>query len=298
MLTTIDLTKKYGDFTALNNVSVNVGQGDIYGLVGKNGAGKTTFFKLVMGLSARTSGDIMIADSTDLHGARKMIGFMIGLSFFPYLDAQQNIEYHRRMKGIKDTKETGRVLDLVGMNGVKKPFKSFSRGMKQRLGIANALLGNPPVVILDEPVNGLDPQGIIDIRNMIRELNDALGTTFIISSHILSELDLIATRFGFIDNGVLLKEIGHDKLHRLTGKSLVIEVDDGERAIGVLADQLNVTGCTMEGNNTIVMNDCLDKPDVVSKTLVDSGLRLYAIGKRKTTLEEYFLNMVGGREND
>ncbi len=298
MLTTTGLTKKYGNFTALDNVSVRVEQGDIYGLVGRNGAGKTTFFKLVMGLSARTSGDIAIAGRTDLHDARKRIGFMIGLSFFPYLDARRNIEYHRKMKGIKDVGETRRVLELVDMWGVDKPFKSFSLGMKQRLGIANALLGNPPLVILDEPVNGLDPQGIIDIRKMVRGLNEQHGTTFVISSHILSELDLVATKFGFIDSGVLLKEIGRDELHRLTGKSLVAEVDDRERAVGILRRELDVAGEIGGTGNEIVLTDCIERPDAVSKALVEGGVRLYAIGKKESTLEEYYLNMVGGHKND
>jgi len=140
VLKTKNLTKKYKDFTALNNVSITVDKGDIYGLIGKNGAGKTTFFKVVMGLTERISGDIAINELHDLNAGRSKIGFMIGLSFFPYLTAYQNIEYYRKMKGIKDKKETERVLKLVDLYGIKKPFKSFSMGMKQRLGIANALL--------------------------------------------------------------------------------------------------------------------------------------------------------------
>ena len=153
ILETKNLTKRYKDFTALKNVSITVQKGDVYGLVGKNGTGKTTFFKLVMGLTQRSDGDININELENLNTGRSKIGFMIGLSFFPYLNAYQNIEYYRRMKGIKDKEETKRVLKLVELYEVKKPFKSFSMGMKQRLGIANALLGNPPIVILDEPVN-------------------------------------------------------------------------------------------------------------------------------------------------
>jgi ABC-2 type transport system ATP-binding protein len=264
MLKTTHLTKKYGDFTALNNVSITVEKGDVYGLIGKNGAGKTTLFKLVMGLSEKNSGDILIDNQTDLNVGRSQIGFMIGLSFFPYLNAHQNMEYHRKMKGANDKKETERVLRLVGLYGEKKPFKSFSMGMKQRLGIANALLGNPPFVILDEPVNGLDPQGIIDIRNMIKNINAEYGTTFIISSHILSELDLVATKFGFIHEGVLLKEIAREELHQHTGKSLVVETDDIEKA---------------------------------TKALTDAGLKHYTVKKQKTTLEDYFFNLIGGSKS-
>ena len=140
VLRTKNLTKKYKDFTALSNVSITVEKGDIYGLIGKNGAGKTTLFKLVMGLTEKTSGDIAINELNNLNAGRNKIGFMIGLSFFPYLTAYQNIEYYRKLKGIKDKRETERVLKLVDLYKVKKPFKSFSMGMKQRLGIANALL--------------------------------------------------------------------------------------------------------------------------------------------------------------
>jgi ABC-2 type transport system ATP-binding protein len=140
VLKTKDLTKKYKDFTALKDVSITAHAGDVYGLIGKNGAGKTTFFKLVMGLTEKTSGNIAINETDDLNTGRSKIGFMIGLSFFPYLNAYQNIEYYRKMKGIKDRRETERVLKLVDLYKVEKPFKSFSMGMKQRLGIANALL--------------------------------------------------------------------------------------------------------------------------------------------------------------
>ena len=150
VLSTENLTKKYKDFLALDNVSMSLKEKAIYGLVGKNGAGKTTLFKNIMGLSKSTSGSIEInGKGVNIAKERRHIGFMIGLSFFPYLNARENIEYYRKVKKIKDKSETDRVLKLVDLYGVKKPFKSYSMGMKQRLGIANALLGNPPIVILD-----------------------------------------------------------------------------------------------------------------------------------------------------
>jgi len=199
VLKTHELTKKYGECNALENVSLTLRQGEIYGLIGRNGAGKTTFFKCVMGLSRPTSGRVEIKNES--------MGFMINPSFFPYLNARENMEYLCRVKGIREKGEITRVLKLVGLNGIKKPFKAFSLGMKQRLGIAGALLGSPLLVVLDEPINGLDPQGIIDMRNLIKNIQAGTGATFIISSHILSELDLVATRFGFIEQGVLLKEL-------------------------------------------------------------------------------------------
>ena len=293
---TKDLTKKYKEFMALNNVSINIEKNDVYGLVGRNGAGKTTLFKVLMGLTESTSGDITINESNNLVKERNNIGFMIGQTFFPYLNAYQNIEYYRKLKGIKDKKETVRVLKLVKLYGVKKPFKSFSMGMKQRLGIANALLGAPSIVILDEPINGLDPQGITDIRKMIKEINQKENTTFIISSHILSELDLVATKYGFIDKGILLKEISYEELHQQTSKSIIIEVDNTEKAIKLLETKLNIQGYTKGKNNEIILNEHLDKTDKISKLLVENGLKLYTIRKQETTLEEYFINLVGGSQ--
>ena len=220
VMQTHNLSKKYGELLVLNGVSLTLRQGDIYGLVGRNGAGKTTFFKCVMGLARPTAGTIEIGGGTSLSAARRKIGFMISPSFFPYLDPKENLEYLRRFKGIRTKGEVERLLELVGLAEVRKPFKAFSLGMKQRLGVAGALLGSPEIVLLDEPANGLDPQGIIDMRAIIKNANTQTGATFIISSHILSELDLVATRFGFIEQGVLLKEISHADLHENTKETL------------------------------------------------------------------------------
>jgi len=267
VLRTLNLTKKYGEYNALDAVSLTLEQGDIYGLVGRNGAGKTTFFKCVMGLAKPSSGEVEIGgEKKDLNSSRRQIGFMINPAFFPYLDPKENLEYLCRVKGIKIKGEAERVLKLVGLDGVKKPFKTFSLGMKQRLGIAGALLGSPPVVVLDEPINGLDPQGIIDIRAVIKNAHADSGATFIISSHILSELDLTATRFGFIERGALLKEITHNDLHEQTKKQLVIETDDAQKA---------------------------------RDALIKAGVEFYGIHRRETTLEEYFIRLIGGgAQND
>lgn len=297
IIETKNLTKKYRSFTALNNVSLTVEKGAIYGLIGKNGAGKTTLFKLIMGLTKKTSGELIINNNQNLNEARRDIGFMIGPAFFPYMTAHQNIEYYRKLKGIADPQETQRVLKLVELFGVNKPFKAFSMGMKQRLGIANALLGNPPILILDEPINGLDPQGINDIRNLITKLNQSEQTTFIISSHILSELDLVATTFGFIDHGVLLKEVSHDDLHQQTSKALIVEVDQPEKAIALLRDDLGVKDYSEGKNNEIILPHYLTETDKVATLLVNNGLKLFGLKRQETTLEEYFIHLIGGGYN-
>jgi ABC-2 type transport system ATP-binding protein len=292
-----NLTKKYGDFMALDDVSLTLREGDIYGLVGRNGAGKTTFFKCVMGLAKITAGSINIGnDSHSLSAARRNIGFMINPSFFPYLGPRQNLEYLCRVKGLTDKDEVSRLLKLVGLSGVKKPFKSFSMGMKQRLGIAGALLGSPPIIVLDEPINGLDPQGIADMRTVIKDANRELGATFIVSSHILSELDLVATRFGFIERGVLLQEISHKDLHNQTKKSLIIEVGDTPKALTILKSKFKVKDVTVDGGR-LSLESHLDESDKIAAAMVNGGVKLYGIHRQETTLEEYFMQLIGGRHD-
>ena len=267
MITLEDIQKSYGTHQVLKDVNLNIHQGEIYGLIGKNGAGKTTIFKIILGLSEFEHGKISIAGSksnNDLLQARKRIGFFIGKNFFDYLDARDNLDYYRMMKGIKDKKEIDRVLELVGLQNAKGQFGGFSMGMKQRLGIAGAMLGNPEIIILDEPVNGLDPQGIVDIRNMIIDLNREYGTTIVVSSHILGELEHTANRFGIIDGGRVLKEITHDDL-KMKNNKIEISVNDYAKA---------------------------------KKVLTDNHISILKESSEYKTLEDYYFEIVGGAMND
>ena len=267
MITLSNVQKSYGSHQVLNDVSLNVRKGEIYGLIGKNGAGKTTIFKIILGLTEYEQGRLRIAGSKsekDLLEARRKIGFFIGKNFFDYLSAKENLEYYRQMKGIKDKAEIAQVLKLVGLQDAKGKFSDFSMGMKQRLGIANAILGNPEIVILDEPVNGLDPQGIADIRNLIVDLNKKLGTTFIVSSHILGELEHTANRFGIIDSGRVLKEITHDDL-KVRSNKIEISVDDYEKA---------------------------------KKLLIDNHINISKGTSEYKSLEDYYFELLGGANND
>ena len=295
VLQTHGLTKKYGEFHALDTVSLTLKQGDIYGLIGRNGAGKTTFFKCVMGLAKPTAGTVEIGnEKISLNTARRKMGFMINPSFFPYLDPKENLEYLCRVKGIKKKGEIERLLKLVELNGVKKTFKSFSLGMKQRLGIAGALLGSPSIVVLDEPINGLDPQGIVDMRNVIKNTHSDTGATFIISSHILSELDLVATQFGFIEQGVLLKEISHSDLHEHTKKALLIEVDDIPKAQAILSSM--GIASVAENSKQLILQSHLDRSSEIARKLINGGVELHDLHRQETTLEEYFMRLVGGQD--
>jgi len=306
-LNTYELTKRYGDFTALNQVSLTVDQGDIYGLVGRNGAGKTTLFKTVMGLTPVTSGSVELFGDHHLDARRRDIGFMINPSFFSYLNPAENLNYLCRVKGIparEQKAEVNHLLDLVGLAGVKKPFKAFSLGMKQRLGIAGALLGNPQMVILDEPINGLDPQGIIDIRNIIQNVHQQRGTTFIVSSHILAELDLVATKFGFIEQGNLLQQISHAQLHQQTQRTLQIVCDDPATAAKLLVGagvdpasmEVHVDESTGTPQYTLVLLDGLERSAEFVTLLVSNGIRVFDLHRQETTLEDYFMGLVAAAQ--
>ncbi len=259
-----NINKNYGKKEVLKGVNIEVNKGDIFGLVGKNGAGKTTMFKIILGLSDYNSGDIHIGEPGDtLESGREKIGFFIGQNMFPYMTGRQNLEYYRRLKKIDDPKEIDRVLDLVGLNGVKTKVSGYSMGMKQRLGIANALMGNPEVIILDEPTNGLDPQGISDIRHLVRQMNEELGITVIISSHILGELQNTAHKFAILNDGYVAKVLNEEDL-KISNDFVRIHVDEIEKA---------------------------------RKVLTEAGIKIYNEASDKRSLEEYYFELIGGNKN-
>ena len=261
-----NVNKSYGKHEVLKNVNMQVNKGDIYGLVGTNGAGKTTIFKMILGLSEVNSGNVSIVGSTtkkQLLKNRSKIGFLVGCRFYTYLNAEKNLKYFATVKGIprKERKqEIERVLEVVGLKGVNKPVKSFSLGMQQRLGIANAILGNPDILILDEPTNGLDPQGIADIRNLVKKLRDEHGMTVIISSHILGELEHTADRFGIVNEGYVVKEITQQDLQE-NQPVVEIAVDDLEKA---------------------------------KKVLEENGIRITREIAEKSSLEDVYFRLIGG----
>ena len=267
MISLHNIQKSYGPHLVLEDVNLTIQKGEIYGLIGKNGAGKTTIFKIILGLTEFENGQLsIIGKSTkkDIESSRKKIGFFIGKNFFDYLTAKENLEYYRQMKGIHDKSETERVLKLVGLDKTNTKFGSFSMGMKQRLGIANAMLGNPEILILDEPVNGLDPQGIADIRNLITTMNRDYGTTVIVSSHILGELEHTATRFGIIDGGHVLKEITHEDL-KVPNDKIELRVSDCAKA---------------------------------KQILKENGISILQESSKYKSLEDYYFELVGGNIHD
>ncbi len=303
-----EVSKNYREKVALRDVSMTVAAGDVYGLIGRNGAGKTTIMKLVLGLSELSGGQLSINGATrpaEVNAERATIGYLVGQNFFAGYNARANMQYFRRIKGIADTKGAGntevdRVLELVGLADVNAPFREYSMGMKQRLGIANALLGNPRTVILDEPINGLDPQGIVEIRSLIASLNRDLGTTFLVSSHILSELALIANRFGFIDDGRLVAELSAAELASATGEGhLQVGTNDPASALQLLASQLQLTEASITPNGTTItipMGPEVD-PAAVARVIVGSGLELHELHEDRMSLEDFYFSLTGAAEH-
>lgn len=302
ILKTNNLTKKYGDFIALDNVNVNIKEKDIYGLIGRNGAGKTTLMRVISTLTSKTSGSFNLFNSSDndITETKKRIGCLIETpAFFPNLTAYGNLKYYSIQKGITDLSKITKALEIVNLNNTgKKKFKTFSLGMKQRLGIAFAILDNPDFIILDEPINGLDPIGIGELRDTFKRLNEKENMTILISSHILSELYLVATKFGFIENGKLVKELTKEELDIECSKTLVIKTPNIKKATSVIEKYLKTNNYKLISNNEIRLFDYLDNPAKVTKSLCENDVDVMSIYETGLSLEEYFKEVVKEVNND
>lgn len=298
VLQTNGLTKKYGSQIAVNEVNMNIEKGDIYGLIGKNGAGKTTIMKIVCGLIHQSYGDIKLFESENLEEGRKRIGCIIeNPALYSYMTARENLIYYDKLLGITDYSNVDEVLSLVGLkNTGKKKTKAFSLGMKQRLSIAISLLGNPDFLILDEPINGLDPYGIKEIRELLLKLNIENKITILISSHILGELAKLATKYGIINEGVLACEFKAAELDERCKKCISIVVDDSEKAAYILKHNIKSSEFKVFDEGKICVYDCLDIPAQINKELVENGVLVSSIGLGGNDIEGYFIKMMGGNE--
>ena len=296
-----NISKKYKKQFALKDVNIEIEKKDIYGLIGKNGAGKSTLLKSLVGMISPTNGKISVQGSHNdytLALSRKNIGFFIDHSMYPYMNAYENLIYRCKALGITDAKkEVSRVLDLLKMSEVKKIVKTFSMGMKQRLEIAGALLGYPDIIILDEPLNGLDPEGIFDLKNLILDINRNYDTTFIISSHILSELEVLSNKFSFLHEGILIETLTKEELKKKCQHQLLIKTNDTNKATVILEEKLNTKNYTINAKNEILLSDYVDSPNLVADAIYANGLHLYQLTPYSITLEEFFLKMIGGIQN-
>ena len=301
VIKTKDLSKKYKDNHGLLPTNFELHKGEVCALIGRNGAGKSTFFKLLANQIKADSGDIELFNKkSDIKNQmRKRIGFMIEHpDFINNFTAFQNLKYFSIQRGISNTKDITEVLKAVELENVNKKFKTYSLGMKQRLGLALALLNGADLLILDEPINGLDAQGIKDFRNLILRLNQEHGITFLLSSHILNELQQVADRFVFIDKGKIIKDISKEKLTQESKQQLLIRVDNTSKTSQVLEENIkNIDYRVINAQEIIVYQSSIDY-NLINKILIENNIDVYEFKIEVSNLEDYFLNIKRGDEID
>ena len=298
ILTTDKLTKAYKQHKAANEISLHIRRGEVYGLIGRNGAGKTTILKMICGLSTPTSGSFTFLGKTgaELSSVKGKIGALIETpGLFLKLSAFQNLKLKCISRGRNDDAYVQSLLEQVGLGKVgKKLVQNFSLGMKQRLGIALALVGDPEFIVLDEPINGLDPQGIAEMREIIRRLSKDQGMTVIVSSHILDELAKVADSFGIINEGRLIDEFTSEELERRCENYTRLRVDNNEETAAILkAHGIEKYEMTEDGAFRITSE--IEDTSVIVAELVGRGVRVYEMAQRQGTLEDYYLNRTGGK---
>lgn len=299
ILKTTSLNKNYNGKAILKNLNMSIKRGDIYGLIGKNGAGKTTLMRLITGLANVSSGSIEIFDVNNdkcINSERKRIGALIEMpAFYGDMTAIDNMELVRLQKGIPGKACIKEKLELVGLTNIeKKKVKDFSLGMKQKLGLAIALLGDPEFLILDEPTNGLDPMGIVHMRELLKRLNKENGITILISSHLLSELNQLATSYGILNNGEIVEELTQSELDNNCKTALEIKTNNLKQSTLVLENILKTTNYKVLPDETIKVYDYINEPGKVSKALSEEGIIIYHISVSGDNLESYFMNVIGG----
>ena len=300
VLTTQALSKHYGHFKALNNLTMKVPKGAIYGFIGKNGAGKTTLIRLICGLQAPTSGEYTLygrkSGDGHLHDSRRRMGAVVETpSIYLNMSAMDNLKHQYIILGKPSFEGIDELLNLVGLaHAGRKKAKNFSLGMRQRLGIAIALAGDPDFLVLDEPVNGLDPQGIIEIRELILKLNREHQMTFLISSHILDELSKLATHYGFIDKGHIIREISAENLESACRKCMHIEVSDIQALIRVL-DKEKMDYAIISDTEADIYGH-VDITDM-SLNLARENCKIITINEKAESLESYYIRLIGGEEH-
>lgn len=296
---TNQLTKVFDGKEVVSAVNMHVKKGEIYGFLGPNGAGKTTVMKMLTNLTKPTSGDIEILGQklTDQsYEVLKRLGTIIEYPiFYEDLTAKETLELHCEYMGYYDKKEISHVLDLVKLtNTEEKRVKDFSLGMKQRLGIARAIITKPELLILDEPINGLDPVGIKEIRELFKMLCKEYGITLIISSHILGEIEQLADTIGVIKNGRLITEVSMEAVNRSQVDYIEVIVNDGKKAALILESTLNITNFKLIDDNCIRIYESTASQKVLSKTLIEHDIEIEGISKKSSSLEDYFLKLING----
>lgn len=302
VLKTINLTKTYRNRIVVDKINITINKGDIYGFLGRNGAGKTTTLKLIIGQSVMDRGSIEVFGERISSGDYKYksrIGVLIDKpAFYPKLSARENLEIHRRCMGIQDKKRIDEVLGLVELSDTgKRAVEKFSMGMCQKLGLAKALLNYPELLILDEPTNGLDPVAIGNIRKIILKLNKEQNTTVLICSHILSEIQHLATKIGVIHNGALLEEFSYKDLMEQNKTYLQLRVNDQKKAAAILEENCRITKYKVYEEDIIRIFEDLDQPEMINKKMVENGVLVKELIVNRENLEDHFLRITAGEQN-
>jgi len=298
VLETLDLCKTYGRKAAVQELSLLVRRGEIYGFLGLNGAGKTTTIRMILGLTRPTSGGVTILGRR--HGARdgtvrRRIGALTEAGFYGNLTVRENLEIVRRLTGVPQKERTDETLALVGMASESgKVARALSTGMRQRLRLARALIHEPELLVLDEPANGLDPTGIREVRMLIRSLAEEKGVTVFMSSHILAEVQQVATRIGILHHGQLLEEIDREELQLRSRSYLEVEVSDTARSASLLEQQLGIHGFDVADGNLLRIFQDLDRAAEVNASLVRAGVSVSRLVVRHESLEDHFIKLTGG----
>lgn len=304
VLQTFNLSKRYKNRLVLDGVNVTVERGDVYGFVGENGSGKTTVIRLITGLISPTSGSFTLFDGQPCRVGRA--GAVVETpSIYLNMSASDNLRMQSAILGLKSTEKSDtleakikQTLELVGLGDLyldQKHAGNFSLGMRQRLGIAMVLLGDPEFIVLDEPMNGLDPAGIVEVRELILSLNRDKGITFLISSHILTELSLVATKYGIISKGKILKEITADELSKACRSSITFESPTPERLFEAIKGGFDEENITLTSSGVVLYGDAELTP--VLQAALDAGVTLTSVNCSKASFEEYYLSVVGGNKN-
>ncbi|MCR5105762.1 MAG: ABC transporter ATP-binding protein [Eubacterium sp.] len=302
ILETRNLTKKYRNQVALDNASITLKKNHIYGFIGENGAGKSTFMKLIAGLTFPTSGDMTLMGETEkgaIENKRKLVGTMIeGPYLYPNYSVRQNVEIQRILVGNPDTSATDRMIEMVGLQeSSKKKAKKLSMGMKQRLGIAMAMIGNPKFLILDEPINGLDPKNIVTLRNMLKKINEQQECTIFVSSHILSELYLLATDFIFIHKGRIIETTTHEELEEKCSQYILVKDSNIPETVTILEKHFPDTAYNVVADDTVKIYGKPEMKAELAGYLMQAQIVVSELSEKEMTLEEYFMSITGGERN-
>ncbi|AVQ39403.1 bacitracin ABC transporter ATP-binding protein [Clostridium botulinum] len=299
ILQTYNLTRKYGTTSVVDNINMNIKKGEIYGFLGRNGAGKTTTLRMIMGLISPTKGGYELFGKK--MGDREVFGRIGAIietpGFYPNLTARENLDIHRRLMGIPNKEYVDEALEIVGLTNYdikKKKVKKYSLGMKQRLGVARALLHKPELLILDEPTNGLDPVGIKEMRETLLDLNKKKEITILVSSHILGEIQQLATKIGIIHNGKLLEEIDYKSFEKKNRHYINLRVNNDKKAVTILEKSMNIRDYEVIEPNKIRIYEMLDKSNDVAKKMISEGIDVYEVNVMNDTLEDYFVRLTGG----